>query len=311
MPDFTRNISARRVVNMSMQFTPLTIVATVVIVLVAMVCVFFAANRPQYITIDAEIPGEFPANGFSHDLFEGLLRKYVDSDGQVDFERWHRNDTDRRSLNSYLAAVGSFSPETTPHRFPRKSDRLAYWMYGYNGYVIKSVLDHWPIDSVTDVKAPIEAVTGLGFFYRQRFHFGGKPMSLYGVENEKIRKAFHDPRIHFVLYCASGSCPVLRPELPTGDELERLLQEATVAFVSDSKNVHVDHENGEVVLSAIFKMYRSDFLRELTRRGLPSDNGLIEYVRSVAPEFLQAELRNASEYRIRFTEYDWSISGKN
>jgi hypothetical protein len=37
-------------------------------------------------------------------------------------------------------------------------------MYGYNAYVIKSVLDHWPLKSVTDVKAPVEAVKELGFF---------------------------------------------------------------------------------------------------------------------------------------------------
>jgi hypothetical protein len=183
-------------------------------------------------------------------------------------------------------------------------------MYGYNGYVIKSVLDHWPIDSVTDIKAPIEAVKGLGFFYRQRFHFGGKALSLYGVENDKIRKAFHDPRIHFVLYCASGSCPVLRPVLPAGDELEELLQEATTAFVSDPKNVRIDHENRQIVLSAIFDMYRSDFLRELTKQGVPSDGGVIDYVAIVAPDFLRTELTKVIDYDVVFSEYDWSISKK-
>jgi hypothetical protein len=228
----------------------------------------------------------------------------------VDFDRWHQSHADRVSLDSYLAAVGSFSPETTPERFPGKSDELAYWMYGYNGYVIKSVLDHWPLDSVTDVKAPIEAVTGLGFFYRQRFFFGGAPLSLYAVENEKIRRAFHDPRIHFVLYCASGSCPVLRPELPTGDQLESLLREATVAFVSDPKNVRVDHEEKQIILSAIFEMYKGDFLRELTRRGVPSDNGVVDYVASVAPDSVQSELTSAADYDLLFADYDWAISKK-
>ncbi len=287
-----------------------SVLAAAAALFVVLVCAFLLANRPRIITIDAEIPRQFPTAGFAHDAFERLLRKYVDASGYVDFDAWHGNAADRESLHSYLAAVGRFSPETTPERFPTRSDELAYWMYGYNGYVIKSVLDHWPIDSVTDVKAPIEAVTGLGFFYRQRFHFGGKPLSLYAVENEMIRKAFPDPRIHFVLYCASESCPPLRPELPTGDELEQMLDEATIAFVSDPENVHIDHDNRQIVLSAIFNMYRSDFLRELTRRGLASDRGVIDYVTTVAPEPLQSALRTASEYEIRFTEYDWSISKK-
>ena len=293
-----------------MLFKFLSIFAAGVILLIVLACVYFVANRPQLITIDADIPENFPAAGFAHDSFEDLLRKYVDTDGAVDFDRWHQNATARLLLDSYLAAVGNFSPEATPDRFPKKSDELAYWMYGYNGYVIKSVLDHWPIESVTDVKAPIEAVTGLGFFYRQRFHFGGTPLSLYAVENDKIRKAFHDPRIHFVLYCASASCPVLRPELPTGEELERLLQEATVDFISDPNNVRVDHESRQIVLSAIFDMYRSDFTRELTKRGVPADGGVIDYVMIVAPDYLQAELTKAIDYDVVFADYDWSISKK-
>ena len=293
-----------------MRFTYLSVFVTAAIVVIVLVCAFFVANRPQLITIDADIPENFPASGFAHDAFERLLGQYVDADGNVDFDGWHQSAADRALLDSYLAAVGRFSPAATPERFPRKSDELAYWMYGYNGYVIKSVLDHWPIKSVTDVKAPIEAVTGLGFFYRQRFHFGGTPLSLYTVENEEIRKAFRDPRIHFVLYCASGSCPVLRPELPTGEELEQMLQEATVTFISDPQNVRVDHDKKQIVLSAIFEMYRSDFIRELTRRGLSSDGGVLDYVASVAPSSLQAELKSAADYEVSFADYDWAISKK-
>jgi len=293
-----------------MQINILSVFVASVVLVIALVCVFFVANRPQLIAIDADIPEHFPKSGFAHDTFERLLREYVDADGAVDFDRWHQNAPDRVLLDRYLAAVGSFSPAITPERFPRKSDELAYWMYGYNGYVIKSVLDHWPIESVTDVKAPIEAVTGLGFFYRQRFHFGGTPLSLYTVENERIRRAFHDPRIHFVLYCASGSCPVLRPELPTGEKLERMLQEATVAFISDPQNVRVDHGKEQIVLSAIFKMYRNDFIKELTRRGLPSDSGVVGYIASVAPDSLQAELNRAADYEVSFADYDWAISTK-
>lgn len=294
-----------------MQINFLSALVTGVILVLVVVGAGLVANRPQIISNDANIPASFPTSGFAHGVFEDLLREYVDVDGHVDFDRWHQDAANRSALDSYLAAVGRFSPEASPDRFPKKSDALAYWMYGYNAYVIKSVLDHWPIDSVTDVKAPIEAVTGLGFFYRQRFYFGGTPLSLYKVENEKIRKAFHDPRIHFVLYCASGSCPVLRPELPVGDELEELLRDATATFVSDPENVRVDHERKQIVLSAIFDMYRSDFLRELTKRGVPADGGVIDYVVLVSPDPLQTELKRALEYEIVFADYDWAISQKN
>ncbi len=181
-------------------------------------------------------------------------------------------------------------------------------MYAYNAYVIKSILDRWPLESVTNVKAPLEIVKGLGFFYQLRFLFGGEAYSLYAVENNIIRARYRDARIHFVLNCASDSCPVLRPELPGGDRLEPFLQQAAVDFVNDKRNVRIDHDSNEVLLSSIFKWFRKDFINDLRRRGLPSDRGLIDYVESVAQAPLKRELAGAVGYNIVFADYDWSIN---
>lgn len=285
----------------------------VVIVLIAGVllaaCVFL--NRPRLITIDAALPANFPADRFSHELFEQLLQTYIDGAGNVDYERWQQNEADIQGLESYLAAVSRFSPESSPERFNTIHDELAYWLYAYNAYVIKSVLDRWPLESVISVEAPLEIVKGFGFFYQLRFVFGGKPYSLYGVENDIIRASYRDARIHFVLNCGSESCPVLRPELPAGDELEPFLQQAAVDFVSDERNVFVDHDKKEVVLSAIFKWFRKDFINDLRRRGMPADRGLIDYVASIAPGGLKEELSRVSNYDVVFTDYDWALNTQN
>jgi len=139
-----------------------------------------------------------------------LLQSDVSVDGRGDYGQWQQSSAARQQLESYLAAVSQFSPKATPGRFSSRNDELAYWMYGYNAYVIRSVIEHWPLASVTDVKAPLEAVKGLGFFYPPRFSFGGKYMGLLAVENNAIRKKSQDPRIHFFLNCASESCPVGR-----------------------------------------------------------------------------------------------------
>jgi hypothetical protein len=277
---------------------------------VVTIAAFAVVNRPQLMVVDAEIAPGYPADGFPHDAFENLLRKYVDSGGKVDYEAWHGNAADRRRLESYLAAAGAYSPESTPERFVERSDALAYWMYSYNAYVIWSILRQWPIASVTDVRAPLEIISGLGFFYRQRFLFGGKPYSLYAVENDKIRAEFKDPRIHFVLNCASESCPVLRPELPDGDELESMLEAATVEFVSDERNVRIDHDSRTIVLSRIFRWFQKDFVNELRRRGLPADNGSLDYVIDVAPDGLKQALKGAIDYAVDYADYDWSLNNQ-
>ncbi|MFQ6004456.1 MAG: DUF547 domain-containing protein [Woeseia sp.] len=280
-------------------------ITLVVGILVAAVCWL---NRPRLVTIDAAIPEDFPSDYFSHQVFEGLLRRFVDRSGNVDYQRWLESTVDLHRLDSYLAAVSRFSPESTPRRFETRQDELAYWIYAYNAYVIRSILDNWPLESVTNVKAPLELVKGLGFFYQNRYVFGGEPYSLYAIENDIIRANYRDARTHFVLNCGSESCPVLRPELASGDALEPLLQKAAADFVSDSRNVSIDHDRKEVVLSAIFKWFRSDFINDLRRRGLPADRGLVDYIASVAPPDLRDELLATDGYEVVFSDYDWAVN---
>jgi hypothetical protein len=284
---------------------------TIVLVLALLLTTVLVLNRPRLLAIDASLLADFPADRFSHEVFEQLLQTYVDGAGNVDYERWHRNEADLQRLDSYLAAVTLFCPESTPGRFKSRQDELAYWLYAYNAYVIRAILEHWPLQSVTNVKAPVELVRGLGFFYQLRFVFGGIAYSLYAVENDIIRPSYRDARVHFVLNCASGSCPVLRPELPAGDALEPFLEQAAIDFVSDKRNVSIDQDKKQVVLSAIFKWFKGDFINNLRRRGLPSDRGLVDYVASVAPAGLRDDLNGASEFEIVFNEYDWTVNNQD
>jgi hypothetical protein len=279
-----------------------------VLILAVIVGGFFWANRPQLVLIHASPPANFPTDSFSHRVFEELLHTFVDSDGNVDYESWHSSAESIARLESYLAAVSLYSPDNAPDRFRTRTEELAYWIYGYNAYVVNSVLANWPIESVTDLKAPIEAIRGLGFFYRLRYRFGGEDFSLLGVETNKIRKRYQDARIHFVLNCASESCPVMRPELPTGADLEELLAISATEFVSDPQNVSFDHAHQSVILSKIFKWYESDFLNDLRLHGLPSERGLIDYVASVAPDSMHDDLAMVDDYDIEFRDYDWTLN---
>lgn len=288
--------------------TKTSIALWVVLLLAVIAMAFFWANRPRRVIIDAALPADFPKQGFSHDSFEELLNAYVTPDGQVDYARWREHPESVAQLDSYLAAVSNFSPDTAPARFSGRNDELAYWMYGYNAYVIKAVLDHWPISSVTDVKAPLEAVRGLGFFYQLRFSFGGEFLSLLSVENDKVRKQFRDPRIHFILNCASESCPVARPGLSIGDELDRSLSLAAGEFINDPANVAVDHDNRVIYLSKIFKWYEDDFVNDVRLNGKPVGNGLLVYIAKYALATLADDLARSKDYEIQYRDYDWHIN---
>ena len=101
---------------------------------------------------------------------------------------------------------------------------------------------------------------------------------------------------------------MIRPDLPTGDALEPYLDKATLEFIGDPRNVSVDHAGQKLNLSRIFKWYQSDFINDLHRRGLPSQNGIVDYLLDAAPATLKADLRKAIPYRIEYVEYDWAIN---
>lgn len=288
----------------------MTVAAVVLAVTVLLAAGFLFLNRSRRIVFDGKLPDDFPASGFPQAAFEELLRRYVDVDGDVDYAGWRACAGDVARLDDYLAAVAGFSPDSAPQRFDSSADSLAYWLYAYNAYVIRSVLQHWPIASVTDVRAPIEAVTGLGFFYRQRFLFGGEYLSLYAVEHDKILAAFCDPRIHFVLNCASGGCPVLRPELPTGAALEPFLDESARNFINDPRNVRIDHDRHRILLNRIFRWYRKDFVNDLRRCGIAAERGVLDYIYRAAGPGLRDELDRARNYEVVYGDYDWRLNAR-
>jgi len=275
--------------------------------LVAAAYVFWRWNTQPVLTrVDAQLPETYikqnlNSNRFSHQSVEQLLKRFVHK-GRVDYAAWVEDEHALKQLDQYLAAVSKYSPENNPQKFELKNEQLIYWVHAYNAVVIKSILVNWPLSSVTDLKAPVEIIKGLGFFYNRKYVYGGQAYSLYQVENGKIFDGKNDPRVHFILNCGSGSCPVLRPRLPTGNELESFLAQAAREFVTDSKNLNIVDTEKKIYLSRIFKWYKSAF------ESFSSDNTLLGYILSIADDSLKNKLYEVKDYAIEYIEYDWSIN---
>lgn len=258
--------------------------------------------------ITAPLAEDFPETGFSHKIFQLLLSRFVDQGGRVNYDAWQDDKNAKKQLAQYIAAVQCYSPENTPDRFPLPTQRLAYWINAYNALVICSVLKHWPLASVTDVKSPIEIKKGMGFFYLQRHIVGGATLSLYELEHKRLIGNGTDPRVHFLLNCASTSCPVLRSVTGDGPEMERFLQEAAAEFVGDPNQVRINHAEKSVTLSRIFKWYMADFTAALRDTESTDEQCLLNFIASVAPPDMAIELKKCLNYRIGFLPFDWTIN---
>ncbi|MDX1379948.1 MAG: DUF547 domain-containing protein [Xanthomonadales bacterium] len=232
---------------------------------------------------------------YSDDAFFELVEKYTVEGGQaVDYAAWQASEADIEALDRHLAVIAAVSPDSHPEQFPTPAQARSYWINAYNALVLRAVLEYWPLDSVQDVKISFSSrvVPGKGFFYDRPVVVGGRETNLYDLEKEVLKRQ-KDPRLHFALNCASGSCPVLRPWEWTDEQLEAAARE----FVNRPENVAV--EDGRLYLSRIFKWYRKEFPADITT-----------YLAQYAEPALAAELERAGteDYPVEYREYDWSLN---
>lgn len=303
-----------------MRFSITKVILSFLLLSGVIVILWFWNAQEKINPINASLPKSFPTQGFSHQTFATLLKQFVDNQGYIDYQSWKQTPQAHNKLKQYLAAVAKYSPDSHPERFNSKPDILAYWIYSYNALVIHSILEHWPLRSVTDVKAPLEIIKDLGFFYKQKFIVGGKAYNLYHLEQQKMVQTKSDPRSHFILNCGSASCPPMRPELPVGVELEPFLQRAAIEFINNPDNVRINSATQSIELSKIFKWYIENFaatsplqkMAETNKKiNTPSQtSALISYIEQYANVSLKEQLQQAKSKPIEYIEYDWTINSK-
>lgn len=251
-----------------------------------------------------------PEEVFAHGDLDRFLARHVDARGQVNYAAASRDSAD---LERYLASVAARSPDSHPEVFRSEAERLAYWLNAYNAWVLRAVLEYYPIASVREVPKPraLFFAGGLArFFVGQKLTVGGDRMSLLWLENRVIRPRFAEPRVHFALNCASRSCPRLPAEAFHPTLLEDQLQRATWRFLSEERSVRVDLEAREIWLSAIFDWYEGDFTSWLEAAHPERPATLVSYVSLHAEDDLAEVLEACAGCRVRFAEYDWALNAQ-
>ncbi len=206
-------------------------------------------------------------------------------DGRVDYGALAR---DRGPLVRLLAA----SRDAHPERYSR-SEQIAFWANVYNARVLDGVARRPGLKSVLDVGKAVVVPT-LGFFH-ERAVVAGRELSLDDIEHRILREGFHEPRLHFILNCASASCPKLPARSLRAANLDSTLDAAAAAFLADAARNRIT-PGGELQLSSIFKWYRDDF--EAAAGSLPA---------FLARHWKGTPLRGNEP--IHFIGYDWSLNG--
>lgn len=225
-------------------------------------------------------------NDDPNSLFDRVLNRYVSKDGLVNYKGL-KEDKEFRDYIEYIS-------HTDADKLPSDKHRLAFWINAYNAFVIKGVLEEYPIKSVLDA-----GWLPHSFFKRKEFETKQGKIPLREIENEKLMETFREPGIHFAINCASISCPKLLPEAYRAEKLEQQLETQGRSFVSDKSKNHLDKERRIFYLSSIFKWYREDFVKNEEK----IEAYIARYLNPSDAEFI----RN-NEVTIKYLDYNWGLN---
>ncbi len=178
-----------------------------------------------------------------HGAFDTLLQTYVSDKGVVNYKGLKK---EQAKLETYLQTLSDHIPQDSDSR----SAQMAYWINAYNAFTLHLIVKNYPVSSI------IKLDDGKTWDVK-RIMLANKKYSLNKIENDILRPKFKDPRVHFAINCAAKSCPPLYNHAFTEDNLERVLEERTRAFVNDPAFNTISAKS--VKLSRIFEWYAADF----------------------------------------------------
>ena len=223
-----------------------------------------------------------------HSKWDELLRKNVSDNGKVNYKAFK---LDAKKLDTYLIYLSKIPIKNYPEK-----EQLAYWINAYNAFTVDMVVKNYPVKSIKDIRngrSFVAKLTGSSqvWIEKLRYSFDGEELSLYNIENTKLLKHLFDPRIHFVINCASYSCPRLWNKAYTAENVERVMDMMADEFINDPAKNKISVNS--LQLSQIFDWYSNDF----TQKG-----SLIDYLNNYS------NIKINAGAKLNFIDYNWSLN---
>ncbi|MEM7562751.1 MAG: DUF547 domain-containing protein [Pseudomonadota bacterium] len=225
-----------------------------------------------------------------HSAWQQLLDRFVlpSEDGVNRFAYAHFRKPHRAQLDGYIKQL----TDTKISQYNRQ-EQFAYWINLYNALTIAVVERNFPVQSIRDISS---GFLSFGPWNIELVEIEGEVVTLNDIEHRILRPIWNDPRIHYVVNCASIGCPNLQKQAFTAENTSRLLQKAAVEFVNHPRAVEV--VDGELKVSSIFIWYSEDFGSK--------DEAIISHLQQYANQDLRQLLDGVDE--IDNHHYDWNIN---
>lgn len=242
-----------------------------------------------------------------HRPFDEILDLYV-RDGLVYYLALCN---ERPKFDRYVLSLGEVRGETLL-AWPRER-QLAYWINAYNAFVLRTVIDSYPIRGKS-VDFPANSIRQVpGAFERRRFRAGGRQLTLDTIEKDVI-SGFNDPRALLALSRGALGGPRLKSEAFMADRLDAQLDAMQGELITRRELVFVDVANERLAVNPIFSWREGAFTRTLANRALPLYGSRSPIERSVLALIDPLLVPNETEFirkntfRMVFSEFDWRLN---
>lgn len=222
-------------------------------------------------------------SGIDHSAWDGLLKKYVDDKGLVNYNAWKNDKGDVDSLDGYLKqfAVKAEKPADG-------NEKAASLVNAYNAIAVRTILGAYPVESIHETKKP---------FQEKRWEVGGEKVSLNDIENGTLRPML-TYRAHSVLVCAARSCPPLPRSAYEAGSFEEQDDKAYRTWLGrEDLNQFMPAEK-KAAISSIFKWFKADFEKSGGVQKI-----LARYAPKPAHDFILSQ-----DFKPSYLSYNWGVN---
>jgi hypothetical protein len=253
---------------------------------------FFAPNAKIWPRWEKHQPNS--RDHIDHSNWDQLLSRHVRENDRgvnlVDYRGF--SPSDKEKLSSYIAELSVIQVSNL-----NRNEQLAYWINLYNALTVQVVLTHFPVRSIRKIRTS-PGLFAIGPWGEKIVTVEGNKLSLNDIEHRILRPIWRDPRIHYVLNCASIGCPNLRASAYRPLGLDALLDGAAVAYVNSHRGVSI--AKGKVSVSKIYDWFIEDFGG--------TEKSVLRHLQEYAKPDLAAKLKSAG--KLSGAHYDWSLNAQ-
>lgn len=257
-----------------------------------------SASTADAVTTTAQVDNSAPGSLATED-YANVLTAHVNDQALVDYQGLQQN---RQALDTYNVSLASIPPEQRASW--SDAEQISYWINAYNSLTLASIIDQTPI------KASIKDIKGV---WKDRKHaVSGETKTLDEIEHATLRKDFQEPRIHAALVCAALSCPPLRQEPYTPEQLDAQLDDQVNQWLANPETgLRIDRAENKVYLSKIFKWFGEDWVPgygvESGFTGGDKQRAVLNFVSNYVSAEDKAYLE-AGDYSVSYMNYDWALN---